>query len=75
MTPQEYCYCELRFSMIDRKLLAESYTSKIFHDKRSFQMKMYVEWLLNRWVLLRNNIDHYPKLFHHKSLQQIIDNV
>ena len=66
MTPQEHCYCELLFTMIDRNILPEYYTSKIYHETCNFDMNKYVGWLLNRWVLLRNNIDHYPKQITHK---------
>ena len=61
MTPQQINYCELLFTMIDRKILPTNYTSQMCHVTCTFEMKTYVEWLLNRWVVLRNNIDHYPK--------------
>ena len=61
MTPQQINYCELLFTMIDRKILPNCYTSQMYHETCNFEMKIYVDWLSNRWVLLRNNIDHYPQ--------------
>ena len=67
MTPQEYSYCELLFAMIDRKILTEFYTSKMYHETCNYEMNIYVDWLLNRWLLLRNNIDHYPTTNNHQK--------
>ena len=61
MTPQQINYCELLFTMIDCKILPNFYTSQMYHETRNFEMKIYVDWLVNRWLLLRNNIDHYPQ--------------
>ena len=68
MTPQQLNYCELLFTMIDRKILTECYTSKMYHETCNYEMKIYVDWLLNRWLLLRNNIDHYPTKMNHQKL-------
>ena len=73
MTPQQVNYCELLFTMIDREILPKSFTSQMFHQ--TFEMQTYVEWLLNRWVVLRKNINHYPQKNNHKSLDQIINDV
>ena len=61
MSPQQVAYCELLFVIIDRKILPKSYTSKMYHETCDYEMKIYVDWLLNRWVRLRSNIDHYPQ--------------
>ena len=69
MTPQQINYCELLFTMIDRKILPNCYTSQMYHETSNFEMKIYVDWLSNRWVLLRNHIDHYPqKINNQKSI-------
>ena len=75
MTPQQINYCELLFTMIDRKILKVFYTSKMYHETYNFEMKTYVDWLSNRSILLRSNIDHYPPTNNHKSLHQQIKNV
>ena len=61
MTPHQINYCELLFTIIDRKLLPEYYSSRMYYETCNYEMQTYIDWLLNRWVLLRNNIDHYPK--------------
>ena len=69
MTPQQINYCELLFTMIDRNILPKHYTSQMYHETCNFEMKIYVDWLVNRWLLLRNNIDHYPqKINNQKSV-------
>ena len=68
MTPEQLNYCELLFTMIDREILSKHYTSKMYHETCNFEMKIYVDWLLNRWVLLRNNTDHYPQQINHQKL-------
>ena len=75
MTPQQVNYCELLFTMIDREILPQSFTSQMFHQTCTFEMQTYVEWLLSRWVILRKNINHYPQKNNHKSLDQIINDV
>ena len=68
MTPQQLNYCELLFTMIDRKTLPTSYTSIMYHETCNYEIETYVDWLLNRWILLTNNIDHYPKRNNHQKL-------
>ena len=68
MTPQQINYCELLFTIIDRKLLPEYYSSRMYYETCNNEQKLYVDWLLNRWVLLRNNISHYPKEIDHKNI-------
>ena len=75
MMPHQLNYCELLFTMIDREILPKHYTSQMFHQTCTFEMQTYVEWLLNRWVVLRININHYPHTNNHKSLDQIINDV
>ena len=53
MTPQQINYCELLFTIIDRKLLPEYYSSRMYYETCNNEQKLYVDWLLNRWVLLR----------------------
>ena len=68
MTPQQINYCELLFSIIDSKLLPEYYSSRMYYETCNYDMQIYVLWLLNRWVLLRNNINHYPKQIDHERI-------
>ena len=68
MTPQQLNYCELVFAMIDRNISPVYITSYMYHETCNFEMKTYVDWLLNRWILLRNNIDHYPTQIKHQKL-------
>ena len=73
MTPQQINYCELLFTMIDRKILPKHYTSQMYHETCNFEMKIYVDWLVNRWLLLRNNIDHYPQKIKKKYVLILIN--
>ena len=68
MTPEQISYCELLFTMIDREILPRHYTSQMFHQTCTFQMQVYVEWLLNRWVVLRTNINHYPQKINNQKV-------
>ena len=68
MTPQEINYCHILFTIIDRKLLPEHYSSRMYYETCNYDMQSYVLWLLNRWVLLRNNINHYPKKIDHEKI-------
>ena len=68
MTPQQINYCELLFTIIDRKLLPKHYSSRMYYETCNYEMQTYVDWLLNRWVLLRNNINHYPKKIDHEKV-------
>jgi len=75
MHPSQIVYVELIFTTIDREILPTSVTDELCNKTCNFDMRIYLQWLLNRWVLLRNNIDHYPKKINHKSYYQIIKNV
>ena len=61
MHPSQIVYVELIFTTIDRKMLPKHVTDESCNQTCNFDMNVYLHWLLNRWVLLRNNIDHYPK--------------
>ena len=60
MHPTQIVYVELRFTTIDCEILPKHVTDELCNKTCKFEMKVYLLWLLNRWVLLRNNIDHYP---------------
>ena len=66
MTPADVAYCELLFTTIDRKVMP-TYITDYMYQRCDEEMKIYVDWLLNRWVMLRNNINHYPKKNNHKK--------
>ena len=61
MTPQEINYCELLFTIIGRKLLPKNYTNQMYYQTCTYEMQIYMDWLLKRWVCFRNGINHYPK--------------
>lgn len=68
MTPYENRYCEILFTLIDRKISPGYITSYMYHKTCNYEMQIYVDWLLNRWLLLRDNIDHYPTIINHQKL-------
>ena len=75
MNLSQITYTELIFTTIDREILPKHVTDELCNNTCNFNMRVYLQWLLNRWVVLRNNIDHYPKKINHKSYYQIIKNV
>ena len=42
MTPDEIRYCEILFTMIDRKISPGYITSYMYHETCDFEMKAYV---------------------------------
>jgi hypothetical protein len=68
MTPQQFNYCELLFTMIDRKISPVYITYQMYLNTCTYEMQIYVDWLLNRWLLLRDNNDHYPTKMNHQKL-------
>ena len=60
MTSSDICFAELLFTIIDRNLLSKKHTSFMF-KKCNYQQTCYINWLLNRWVILRDYEDHFPK--------------
>ena len=75
MTPQQICYVELLFSMIELKIPPKYMTDYMYNQACDVDMKVYLEWLLNRWVISRDNENHYPPTNNHKSLHRMINNV
>ena len=59
MNSSQITYVELIFTTIDREILLKHVTDELCNNTCNFNMRVYLQWLLNRWVLLRNNIDHY----------------
>jgi pantothenate kinase len=68
MIPEQICYVELLFTIIDRKILPKSMTDQMYDKTCDVDMKVYLTWLLNRWVFLRDNDNHYPKKIDHQKL-------
>ena len=68
MIPEQICYVELLFTIIDRKILPKSMTDHMYDKTCDVDMKIYLSWLLNRWVCLRDNDNHYPKKIDHQKL-------
>ena len=75
MNPSQIVYVELIFTTIDREILPTHVTDELCNKTCNFDMRIYLQWLLQRWVVLRTNIDHYQKKINHKSYYQIIKNV
>ena len=75
MNSSQITYVELIFTTIDREILPKHVTDELCNNTCNFNMRVYLRWLLNRWILLRNNIDHYPERINHKSYYQILKNV
>ena len=68
MIPEQICYVELLFTIIDRKILPKSMTDQMYDKTCDVDMKVYLTWLLNRWVILRNNDSHYQNKNYHQKL-------
>ena len=75
MNLSQITYTELIFTTIDREILPKHVTDELCNNTCNFNMRVYLQWLLQRWVAIRDNIDHYPKKINHKSYYQIIKNV
>ena len=66
MTDEEITLCEVLYLCIDRKLI-DHHMICIFYDKIiNTEMDAYVNWLVNRWPMLRKNPNHLPKRFEKK---------
>ena len=74
MTPRELCFSELFFNIIDRELLSNKHI-RFIYKTLTFDQTCYINWLLNRWVVLRDNEDHYPQKITHKSIAEISINI
>ena len=68
MIAEQICYVELLFTIIDRKILPQSMTDHMYDQTCDIDMRVYLTWLLNRWVVLRDNDNHYPKKIDHHKL-------
>ena len=68
MTPQEINNCHLLRTIIDRKLLPKHYTNQMYYQTCTYEMQIYIDWLLKRWVCFRNDINHYPKKIDHEKI-------
>ena len=63
MTDEEMTMCEALYFCIDRKLIDE-HMINLFYDKiKNTEMDVYVNWLVNRWPMLRKDENHLPKRF------------
>ena len=66
MTDEEITMCEVLYFCIDRQLIDEPMV-RIFYDKiKNTEMDAYVNWLVNRWPMLRKDENHLPKRFEKK---------
>ena len=72
MNSSQITYVELISTTIDREILPKHVTDELCNNTCNFNMRVYLQWLLKRWVLLRNNMDPYPERINHKSYYQII---
>ena len=66
MTDEEITLCEVLYLCIDGKLIDDNLI-RLFYDKiKNTEMDAYVNWLINRWSMLRKNKSHLPKRFERK---------
>ena len=66
MTDEEITLCEVLYFCIDRQLIDEPMI-RVFYDKMiNTEMDAYVNWLVNRWPMLRKDENHLPKRFEKK---------
>ena len=66
MTDEEITLCEVLYLCIDGKLIDYNLIC-LFYDKvTNAEMDAYVNWLVNRWSILRKDENHLPKRFEKK---------
>ena len=66
MTDEEITLCEVLYLCIDGKLIDDNLI-RLFYDKiKNTEMDAYVNWLINRWPMLRKDEKHLPKRFEKK---------
>jgi pantothenate kinase len=66
MTDEEITLCEVLYLCIDGKLIDYNLIC-LFYDKvKNTEMDAYVDWLVNRWSILRKDENHLPKRFEKK---------
>ena len=66
MTDEEITMCEVLYLCIDGKLIDYNLIC-LFYDKvKNTEMDAYVNWLVNRWPMLRKDEKHLPKRFEKK---------
>ena len=66
MTDEEITLCEVLYLCIDGQLIDDNLI-RLFYDKiKNTEMDAYVNWLINRWPMLRKDEKHLPKRFEKK---------
>ena len=66
MTDEEITVCEAMYFCIDRGLIDYHLICKFYEQIKNTEMDAYVNWLVNRWPMLRKHKDHLPKRFEKK---------
>ena len=51
MNLSQITYTELIFTTIDREILPTHVTDELCNNTCNFNMRVYLQWLLNRWVV------------------------
>ena len=63
MTDEEITMCEAFYFCIDRQLIDYNMICQLYDKIKNTEMDVYVNWLVNRWPMLRKDENHLPKRF------------
>ena len=66
MTDEEITMCEAFYFCIDRQLIDYNMICQLYDKIKNTEMDAYVDWLVNRWPMLRKHKNHLPKRFEKK---------
>ena len=66
MTDEEITMCEVLYFCIDRQLIDYHMINLLYDKIENTEMDAYVDWLVNRWPVLRKHKNHLPKRFEKK---------
>ena len=67
MTDEEITVCEAMYFCIDKQLIDHYWIRKFYEQIKNTEMDAYVNWLVNRWPILRKHKNHLPKRFEKKN--------
>ena len=67
MTNDDILFIEVIFVCIDKTLISEHNINLLRGLITNTKSEIYLEWLLNRWTKIRNNKNHFPKLFQEQN--------
>ena len=73
MTNDEIFFTEVIFVCIDKNLISKEYINLLRGIIMNTRSEVYLDWLISRWTKIRQNKNHFPKLFQEKNKSTYID--